>query len=178
MKTAVKSNKTHGRFWSLLKQLQNYDDSFKDELKENICLEYSGKRTASLSELYNKFPADYEQMIADLKRATQNTPQAKSGYDREGDLWRKRCIAAVCSWLDRQGLVLEPKQKVSYAIGVITRASNCRDFNKIPVSRLTEIYSHFIKRNEVDPTAADTVILELEAEQFLQYIKNKHFNTK
>lgn len=174
MKTAVKSNKTHGRFWSLLKQLPNYDDSFKEELKENICLEYSNGRTSSLSELYQNFPAGYEHMIADLKRATQNTPQAIRLYDPEGDLWRKRCIAVVCSWLDRQGLVLESKRKVSYAIGVITRAANCRDFNKIPTSRLMEIYSLFLKRNDVNPAAADEAILTLEAEQYLQQIKQTH----
>lgn len=174
MKIAVKANKTHGRFWGLLKQLQNYDDSFKDELKENICLEYSGRRTASLSELYNKFPADYERMIADLKRATQNTPPARRVYDPEGDLWRKRCIAVVCSWLDRQGLVLESKRKVAYAIGVIIRAANCLDFNKIPSSRLAEVYSIFLKRNDVNPAAADDAILALEAEQYLEQIKQTH----
>lgn len=176
MKTdTIKNNKTHGRFWCLIKQLPNYNENYKEELKANICIEYSQGRTSSLNELYHKHPADYERMIYDLKKATLNTPQSIRFDNPEGDLWRKRCIAAVCHWLDRQNFSMQPKEKIRYAIGIIIRASNCRDFNKIPSSRLMEIYSLFLKRNDINTSEVEVAILNIEAERFLEQIKEKHF---
>ena len=67
--------------------------------------------------------------------------------------------------------------KLDYIKSIACIQAPCKDFNKIPVSRLTELYNYWLKRNEVvdNSIAAEKIMLELEAENQLEIIK-KTFN--
>ncbi|GAB6394205.1 MAG: hypothetical protein MdMp024_0517 [Bacteroidales bacterium] len=146
MKTKVVSK--HALFWSLLKQLPNYNERYKDVIKEGVVHEYSGGRTESLSEMYAKYLAAYSDMIEALKGDKR---QRQGRYEATRDLTRKRVIAAICSFLDKQGLMFpSAADKVRYAKGIACRAANCPVFNKIPDSRLSAIYNLYCEKNRVD----------------------------
>lgn len=142
------TNKTHGLFYSLIRQLDGYNVKDRDMIKEELVSSYSGGRTSSLSEMYRKYPARYAEMIERLKVLTRRTPAHRSHNDPEGDKWRKRVIASICGWMDRSGIA-GYEDKVRYAKSVACRAASCADFNRIPTSRLQEVYSAFLKRSDV-----------------------------
>lgn len=141
------TNKTHGRFFSLLKQTPGYVSKYREQMKEALVEHYSAGKTSSLSELYDKYPSAYERMIYNMKKERMVSPQAKRVYNPEADIWRKRVIASICSWVDKNGI--STNDKVSYAISMACRAANCSDFNRIPQTRLAEIYNAFLRSNEV-----------------------------
>lgn len=146
MKTKLKSN--FGLFWSLIKGLPGYDARYKDTIKEGLVLEYTKGKTVSLSLMYSKYPAEYCEMMESLKG---DYWQKKERYDSLLDNARKRVIASVCGWIDKCGYDFESRAaKISYAKRIACRAANCDDFNKIPESRLSAIYSLYLKKNEVN----------------------------
>lgn len=147
-KSTKTKNKSHGLFFSLLKNIPGYDSQYRDVIKEGIVSEYSKGKTESLSVMYEKYPKEYAHMIDCLKG---NKYDKADRYDRLLDLARKRVLAAICGWLDRQGYQFADKPaKLSYAISIACRASNCSNFNLIAESKLTEVYSLFCKKNLVN----------------------------
>lgn len=168
-------NKTHARFYSLIVNLPGYSQKNREEIKSEIVRQYSSNNTASLSELYQRYPDKYSEMIEDLKRKTQRSPQAKTQFDPEWDIWAKRVIAVLCNWIDRHNLQFDGVSKIRYAKAVACRAANCAEFNKIPVSRLSEIYNVFLKRNSVGPSvdAIETALLLTEADNMINTIKKQ-----
>ena len=167
------TNKTHGRFFSLLKQTPGYVSKYREEMKKALVEHYSDNKTTSLSEMYIKYPDAYERMIYNMKKERMVSPQAKRVYDPESDMWRKRVIAAICAWIERNDIRVA--DKVGYAITMACRASNCSDFNRIPQIRLAEIYNAFLKKS----SARNQALLEQEVELMQQIdsaildIKNK-----
>lgn len=174
MKTQT-NNKTHGRFWSLIKLLPDYNEEYKQEIKEAWVDKYSCGKTTSLSELYAKYPQEYGAMISDLKIATFHTPQARRGYDPESDKWRKRTIAACYSYVTKQG-VKQPSMK--YISAVICRAANYSVFNKIPVTRLQEVYNMLCQKNAVVSPRCEAKHQDSEIEQLIWQIKTNLNNIK
>ena len=161
MKTTMKANKTHGLFYSLVKQLPNYNAQFKDVIKEGLVSEFTKGQTESLSEMYERFPVEYSRMIEAMKKLTRKE-DSKRSTSQEGEIWRKRCIAAVCGWLDLRGAKLDGKQaKTSYAIAVICRAASCSNFNLITVERLTDIYNEYLRKQKVVVNAAPITDFEI-----------------
>jgi hypothetical protein len=157
MATKVK-NKTHGLFWQLLRLTPGYDGRFRDVIKEGTVYEYSNGRTESLSEMYEKYPGDYCRMIDDMKRSLPRETR-QDIYRSAANLARRRVIAAVCTWMDKQGFAFpDEKTRTAYAIKAACRACNSSDFNAISESRLTAVYSLFCKKNAVsinnDPVVA------------------------
>lgn len=147
-KTTNRKNKSHGLFFSLLKNVPGYDPKFRDVIKEGIVSQYSKGKTESLSIMYEKYPREYAYMIECMKGDKSDKAER---YDRVQDLARKRVIAAICGWLDRQGYKFDTKEaKLSYAISIACKASNCNNFNLIAESKLTEVYSLFCKKNLVN----------------------------
>lgn len=170
-------NKTHGKFWTLLRQTAGYNPAYKEEIKSGVVSHYSNGRTSSLSELYDKYPECYERMIYEMKLESFQSPQSKSKYDPESDIWRKRVIASICNWLDRNSVYFEDtRAKTTYAKGVACRAANCGNFNKISVSRLEEIYNTFLKKNRVNVNIEleEQSLLALNLDRALQQIKHDH----
>jgi len=170
-------NKTHGGFWSLLKETPGFDPKYREEIKSGVVNHYTNGRTSSLSEMYEKYPESYERMIYEMKLERFQSPQAKSKYDPQSDIWRKRVLASICNWLDRQDMIFEDsRSKLTYARGVACRAANCGEFNKIPVSRLEELYNAFIKKNRVSNNIEieEQTLLALSLELALEKIKMNH----
>lgn len=173
----ITKNKTHGRFWSLLKETPGYDPSYKEEMKSGLVEHYTNGRTTSLNMMFEKYPEEYERMIYEMKRDRFQSPQAKKQYDPEANIWRKRAIAAVCGWLDRQDFIFANSQeKIRYALSVCCRAANCKDFNAIPTTRLSELYNAFRKRNNVfdNIEAVEQAILMLSLDQTINQVKKDH----
>lgn len=149
MATKKVSKRTpHTLFWSLIRNVSGYQDKYKDVIKEGLVSHYSGGQTCSLSEMYQKYPDRYSLMIEAMKG---DSVERQSRYEKERDKAAKRVIAAICSWIDKLGYKFDsPTDKVRYAMAIACRAANCRNFNKIPESRLTAIYSLYCKKNSID----------------------------
>lgn len=143
---ATHTNKTHGLFWTLLKNVDNYNPAYKEVIKDGIVNQYSEGKTCSLSELYTKYPVAYGRMIEDMKGSSRDR---QDRYDDGLDKERKRVLAAICGWIDKIGYQFPtPADKISYAKSIACRAANCGYFNKIPASRLTAI--SFLYNNKTD----------------------------
>lgn len=149
MKQAKKQNKSaHALFWSLLKEVPGYKDSYKDVIKEGIVHQYSGGKTTSLSEMYKRFPAQYCEMIESLKG---DYWQKRERYESSWDRSAKRVIAVICSYVDKFNYEFtSPSAKVQYVKSIACRAANCESFNKIPESRLSAIYNFYCEKNRVN----------------------------
>lgn len=145
---ATKKKPTHALFWTLLRQTPGYNEAYKEVMKESLVWEASGHRTASLSELYRKYPKAYSLMIEQMKG---DYDQRRQRYEDEADTARKRVIAAIAKYLDRCRYTFHsPADKVAYIRRIACRAANCADFNRIPLSRLQAIYNLYCERNRVD----------------------------
>lgn len=151
----------HALFWSLLKEIPGYKPEYKDIIKEGEVHKWSGGKTCSLSQMYRKYPAEYSLMIESLKG---DACRRQMRYDESRDKSAKRVIGAICNWLDKLKYTFEtPEDKIRYAISIACRAANCANFNKIPESRLTAIYSLYCQKNSVEiegNPALDYVICE------------------
>lgn len=152
MEKTKKENK-HALFYQLLKDLPGYDIRYRDVIKEGIIYEHSGGKTTSLSEMWNKYPAQYSDMIEAMKRDRRNRMEH---YQDESDKWRKRVIAVIAQTVDRAGYQFEDNnKKLDYIKRLACRAGNCSEFNRIPLSRLQGLYSYFLRHNQAgkpDPT--------------------------
>ena len=93
MKTVAAKSK-FGKFFQLLQKMENYHPSYEKELRANIVREYSGGRTSSLTEMYNRFPELYFNMIQLMKEKVGDTPQAKRHYDPD-EIGRASCRERV-----------------------------------------------------------------------------------
>lgn len=161
--TAKKTSKKnpHALFWSLLKEIPGYQPEYKKVIKEGEVYKWSRGKTCSLSQMYRKYPAEYSLMIESLKG---NSDQRQMRYDESRDKSAKRVIAAICNWLDKLKYKFEsPEDKIWYAISIACRAANCGNFNKIPESRLTAIYSLYCQKNSIEiegNPALDHIICE------------------
>ena len=145
---ATKKKPTHALFWTLLRQTPGYNEAYKEVMKESLVWEASGHRTASLSELYRKYPKAYSLMIEQMKG---DRSQRQQRYEDEADTARKRVIAAIAKDLDRCGYTFHSQaDKVAYIRRIACRAANCANFNRIPLSRLQAIYNLYCERNRVE----------------------------
>lgn len=146
-KQSKKRAPSHALFWTLVKEVPGYDPRYKDAIKEGLVHLFSCGKTRSLTEMYEKQPAAYCCMIEELK---SDARQRRVRYDAARDKAAKRVIAAICGWLDKLGYEFDtPAEKVHYAIAVACRAASCGNFNAIPESRLTAIYSLYCKKNSI-----------------------------
>ena len=147
-KKAGRKSPAHALFWALLKETPGYRDEYREVVKEGVVHRYSGGRTTSLAEMYRSYPAEYSEMIEAMKGSGE---ERKIRYEAARDKAAKRVIAAICAWIDKAGYRFgDSREKIRYAISVACRAANCPEFDKIPESRLTAIYSLFCRKNEVD----------------------------
>lgn len=127
-------------FYAILPLLPGYSAESVDELKEQIVSAYSNGRTTSLREMREVFPGDFNYMMFDLrKKSGKNQP-----FSNEGEKWRRRVIAALCSYIDGRGMKFDSREKkIAYAMTIACRASGVSNFNKISVSALQRVYNTF-----------------------------------
>lgn len=147
MRKTMKKKHAHALFWRLIKETDGYEERYKEVIKEGLVHEYSGGRTTSLSEMYERYPAEYSRMIDAMKPTGEKKQMA---YEERRDRSAKRVIAAICQWVDKIGYTFRSREeKVRYVMGIACRAANCSNFNAIPDDKLTAIYNLYCKRNRV-----------------------------
>lgn len=121
----------HAWFYAHLRTLDGWGLGHDDTIKESIISSYSGGKTASVRELYEKYPAQYRLMHAELTRPTVNAPDL--------DKARKRVIAVVFAHLKAQGYT----RGIDYVKQVACNAAGIQDFNSIPLQTLKSLYRSF-----------------------------------
>ena len=132
-------NKTFGTFYKYLQGLENYNKDYAEDLKESIVLEFSKGKTTSLKTIHEDYPYEYFKMMEWMKNQ-----QKPSAYSNEGEKWRRRVLAAICSYLDASGRRFDEKsKKISYAMTIACRSANRKSFNKISVTALRKVYYTF-----------------------------------
>lgn len=128
-------------FYTILSLMPGYSSDRADELKEEIVSAYSEGKTTSLREMKEVYPDEYRMMLFDLRRKI--TPHKRT-YSNEGEKWRRRVIAAICSYLDsRNQCFCSRQQKIAYAMTIAQRAAGVENFNKISITGLQRVYNTF-----------------------------------
>lgn len=135
------------RFWAMLKLMPGYSEDNREELKSGLVSQYTDGRTESLTVMYRRYPDRYIQMLHRMQAETGKS----TVFTDSGAQWRRRVIAAVCTYLDERGYGYSPEDKVRAAKTTACRAAGVEpgNFNGIPVSRLREIYNAFVRQTKV-----------------------------
>lgn len=138
---AIKSQ-SFREFYAILPLMPGYSSDRADEIKEEIVRSYSDGKTSSLRELREVYPTEYNMMMFDLRKKTSLSQKRR--YSDEGEKWRRRVIAALCSYIDGRGMTFDSREKkIAYAMTIACRASGVSNFNKISVSALQRVYNTF-----------------------------------
>lgn len=130
-----------GLFFELLAKMP-------EATKEEIVAQYSGG--TSLSELYERSPRAYRQMIADMKKLTGSGDNAQ-----ELDMWRKRVIASVAGYFDKAGLYLNisRRERLQKIISTACRAAGVNDLNRATIAQMRRVYAEFTRKQKTAETA-------------------------
>lgn len=109
--------------------------------KEEIVRQYSGG--TSLSELYERAPKTYREMIEDMKKLTANEAD-----EARMDRLRKRAIASVAGYFDKAGFYtdLTRRERLKKIISTVCRAAGVEDLNAITEPQLNRVYGEFIRK--------------------------------
>lgn len=132
MKT--KTANPHAWFFAYLKTVDGWGQGHDDVIKESVIAEYSGGKTESLKELYEKYPSAYRKMRAELSPRTQ-----KQQADDRLDKARKKLIAAIFSNLEERGY----KPTMDYVKAVACKGAKVTRFNDIALPTLKDLYNRF-----------------------------------
>lgn len=125
-----------GLFYELLAKMP-------EATKEEIVYQYSGG--TSLSQLYERAPKVYRQMIEDMKRLTTDEAQVQVM-----DKLRKRVIAAIAGYFEKSGLYSEVsrRERLQKIISTACRAAGVKDFNAMTETQIKRVYSEFIRKQK------------------------------
>lgn len=138
----MRAIKTHSfkEFYAILPLMPGYSAEMADEIKEQIVSAYSNGRTTSLREMREVYPGDFNYMMHELRKKTGRN----LSYSNEEEKWRRRVIAALCSYLDSRGMRFDSREKkIAYAVTIACRAAGATNFNKISVTGLQRVYNTF-----------------------------------
>lgn len=113
------------------------DSQERDENKKALIKDYSGGKTESLKEMYEKYPAAYRRMRASLSAGTRKQ------IDESLDKARKRLIAAIFDNLEKRNL----SPDMSYVKRVACKGASVSRFNDIPLQTLKNLYNRFRNKN-------------------------------
>lgn len=142
----------HARFFKLMQQMPDYKPEYQTLIKESLVSEYTLGKTTSLSEMYEKYPKAYSMMLEMMNRKF-----GKGLKSDELNTARKRVLAVIIKNLELTGKDHGIKDKMAYAKQTACRASNCSEFNRIPLSRLQAVYGFYCTKNKtvVPPSPLD-----------------------
>lgn len=103
--------------------------------------------------MMNQKPAILESFgVQSTRELTEEELQlAVDGLTGEADKWRKRLIAAIFAWCRS----INYQADMDKVKAIACRASGYDNFNKIPVSRLRDLYYGWIKKNRTRVGVAD-----------------------
>jgi len=77
---------------------------------------------------------------------------------KDGNTWRKRVIAAIGGWLRATGKT----ENINLIKSIACRCAQNEDFNKIPVSRLRDIYYEFTNKAKTIDNISEVMADELK----------------
>lgn len=97
--------------------------------KEELVKQYTNDRTTHISGMRSD---EYFTMLFDMQNSNLET-------NKELDKERKKVIAAIGGFFK----ATNKKHDINIIKGTACRAACCKDFNKIPISKLRGIYSEF-----------------------------------
>lgn len=125
-----------GLFYELLAKMP-------EATKEEIVRQYSGG--TSLSELYERAPKAYRQMIEDMKRLAKS-----EGEDERMDRLRKRVIASVAGYFEKAGLYagVTRRERLQKIIATACRAAGVDDLNEMTEGQMKRVYSEFLRKQK------------------------------
>lgn len=130
----TKNINTHAKFYVLLKQM-----GIATEDKRDFIIDYTDGVTDSLTELWEKYPAFYLDMIRHMEGVVK---QIKSNsHNSEMDKLRKRVIAAIGGYYKQIG----QENNIEYIKATACKATGYKSFNRIPKERLRNVYNAFTK---------------------------------
>lgn len=130
----MKTTNPHAWFFAYLKTVDGCGQGYDDVIKEGIIFDYSGGKTESLKELFEKYPTKYRKMRAELSPRTQ-----KQQADDRLDKARKKLIAAIFSNLEGRGY----KPTMGYVKAVACKGAKVTRFNDIALPILKDLYNRF-----------------------------------
>lgn len=134
MTTKTKTTNPHAWFFAYLKTVDGWGQGYDEVIKESIIFDYSGGKTESLKELFDKYPTKYRKMRAELSPRTQ-----KQQTDDRLDKARKKLIAAIFSNLEGRGY----KPTMDYVKAVACKGAKVTRFNDIALPTLKDLYNRF-----------------------------------
>lgn len=136
MKT--KTANPHAWFFAYLKTVDGWGQGYDEVIKEGIIFDYSGGKTESLKELFEKYPAQYKKMRAALSANPQ-----KLQNDVRLDKARKKLIAAIFENVEQKGY----QANMQYVKAVACQGAKEKRFNDIPLNTLKNLYNRFLNKN-------------------------------
>jgi len=104
-------------------------NGLKSEDKTAICMSYGVRSSKDLDEM---------QLAKIINK-----------LDSDGDVWRKRVMAAIGGWLNAVNI----DQDAKTIKGIACRSAGYKYFNGIPVSRLRSIYYEFRNKSKTSQNA-------------------------
>jgi hypothetical protein len=133
----TKTTNPHAWFFAYLKIVDGWGQGFDEVIKESIIFDYSGGKTESLKELFEKYPTKYRKMRAEL--STSPSPSKRGEFDERLDKARKKLIAAIFSNLEGRGY----KPTMDYVKAVACKGAKVTRFNDIALPTLKDLYNRF-----------------------------------
>lgn len=121
----------------------------KDDIKQDLALEYSNNRTDKTSELYY---IEAQELINSLEKLLRK--ERKQQFGNNMDKKRKGVIKAIFAWYEAQGR----KVSMEYVKATACRAANEEHFNKISGAALTRIYAEFFRKQSAQKTMKELCI--------------------
>lgn len=130
----TKTANPHKWLFAHLKGVKGYSI---EEARKALVSDYSGGKTESLSELYEKYPRLYLQMRRDL------TSEKKKTADNL-DIARKRLIKAIFVNLEQRGY---SSVSMEYVKSIACKGAKVNRFNDILLDDLKVLYNRFKNKN-------------------------------
>lgn len=112
MKTTAKPKGSHSKFWALLKQTENYNEAYKEVIKESWVSEHSDGKYTSLNEFQAAKPFGYNRMLTALDKAVKATK--KSDKDRQ-NAQRRKLMALIYTFCKHKGYACTQQQAIKIA---------------------------------------------------------------
>lgn len=137
---ATKTANPHTWFFAHLKTVEGWGQGFDDVIKGGIISHYSGGKTESLKELFEKYPKAYNRMRSEL---STSTPKKRAEQDPRLDKARKKLIAAIFSHLEDKGYTPD----MDYVKRVACNGAKATRFNDIPLNTLKNLYNQFVNKD-------------------------------
>ncbi len=131
---ATKNKSEHAYFYVLLNKM-----GIPTEDKRDFIIDYTDNLTDSLSELHEKYPAFYSDMIKHMEAVVKQTNT--NSNTAEMDKLRKRVMASIGGYFKLTGQDHSSK----YIKATACQATGYKSFNAIPKERLNNIYNAFTK---------------------------------